>query len=393
MTDLIVKLFIKNNKDIEKTEVRTAYGVVAGIVGVICNLILFVMKLIIGMFLNSVAIIADAFNNLSDAASSVIGMIGAKLAAKPADAEHPFGHGRYEYISALIVSFLILEVAFSCFKDSFSKILHPENIDFNLVSVIILSVSILVKLWLSFFNRKLGKRIDSKVMLATSKDAMGDCIVTGATILSLLCIYFLDLNIDGIVGCLVSLIVFIAGINVARDTIEPLLGEAVPSEMYKEICSFVESYEGIEGTHDLIVHSYGPSRKMATIHAEVRNDENIDTAHENIDRIEKEIIEKMGIFLVIHMDPIDVKSDHVKKYRDLVKSVISEINNNVSIHDFRMVDGKKQKNLVFDMVVPFSFSPEEKLSLQNEIVKKVKEKDKRLNCVINVENSFEGSGT
>ncbi|MBR4541101.1 MAG: cation transporter, partial [Lachnospiraceae bacterium] len=222
MTSFLEKHFIKDKEN------RTAYGVLAGIVGIICNVFLFIGKLIIGLLINSSAVIADSFNNLSDAASSVISLVGAKLAAKPADEEHPFGHGRYEYIVALIVSFLILEVGFTCFKSSVDKILHPEDLSITTVALIILIVSVLIKVWLSLFNRQLGKKIDSKVLLATAKDALGDVFVTSAAICSLLIYKIFDLNVDGYVGCIVAIMVFWAGISVARDTIEPLLGEAVP---------------------------------------------------------------------------------------------------------------------------------------------------------------------
>ena len=244
--------------------------------------------------------------------------MGAKLAAKPADEEHPFGHGRYEYIVALIVSFLILEVGFSCFKSSVDKILHPEDLSITTVALIILIVSVLIKVWLSLFNRKLGKKIDSKVLLATAKDALGDVFVTSAAICSLLIYKIFDLNVDGYVGCIVAIMVFWAGISVARDTIEPLLGEAVPEELYRQICDKVMSYDGIEGTHDLIVHSYGPTRRMASIHAEIKNTLAMETAHEIVDKIEHDVLAEMNIFLVIHMDPIDTDNETVNNVKCVV---------------------------------------------------------------------------
>ncbi len=382
MTDLLEKLFIKDKKD------RAAYGVLAGVVGIICNVFLFAGKLIIGLVVNSSAVITDSFNNLSDAASSVVSLIGAKLAAKPADKEHPFGHGRYEYIVALIVSFLILEVGFTCFKTSIEKIFHPEDLNISVVAIVILVASVLVKIWLSLFNRKLGKKIDSKVLLATAKDALGDVFVTSATIVSLLIYNILGLNVDGYMGCIVALLVFWAGISVARDTIEPLLGEAVPEELYREICEKVSSYEGIEGTHDLIVHSYGPARRMASIHAELKNTLSIETAHEIVDKIEQDVLKELNIFIVIHMDPIDTDNEAVQSTKEIVACAVKEKDPSASIHDFRMVSGTDQINLIFDLVLPYSYKKEECKHFTETLEKSLKSKDSRYNCVITVEHSY-----
>lgn len=382
MTNLLEKIFIKDKKD------RSAYGVLAGLVGIICNVFLFAGKLIIGLIINSSAVMTDSFNNLSDAASSVISLIGAKLAAKPADKEHPFGHGRYEYIVALIVSFIILEVGISCFKTSLEKIFHPEDLNISLIALIILIVSVFVKIWLSLFNRKLGKKIDSKVLLATARDAMGDVFVTSATIVSLLIYRFLGWNVDGYMGCLVAVMVFLAGISVTRDTIEPLLGEAVPEDLYKEICEKICSYEGIEGTHDLIVHSYGPTRRMASVHAEIKNTLSIETAHEIVDRIEQDVIRDLNIFLVIHMDPIDTDNEAVQSTRKIISDAVKEKDPSASIHDFRMVSGTDQINLIFDLVLPYSYKKEECRKFTDDLEGKLKKIDQRYNCVITVEHSY-----
>ena len=382
MTNLLEKIFIKDKKD------RSAYGVFAGLVGIICNVFLFAGKLIIGLIINSSAVMTDSFNNLSDAASSVISLIGAKLAAKPADKEHPFGHGRYEYIVALIVSFIILEVGISCFKTSLEKIFHPEDLNISLIALIILIVSVFVKIWLSLFNRKLGKKIDSKVLLATARDAMGDVFVTSATIVSLLIYRFLGWNVDGYMGCLVAVMVFLAGISVTRDTIEPLLGEAVPEDLYKEICEKICSYEGIEGTHDLIVHSYGPTRRMASVHAEIKNTLSIETAHEIVDRIEQDVLRDLNIFLVIHMDPIDTDNEAVQNTRKIISDAVKEKDPSASIHDFRMVSGTDQINLIFDLVLPYSYKKEECRKFTDDLEGKLKKIDQRYNCVITVEHSY-----
>ena len=382
MTGILEKLFIKDKTD------RASYGVLAGLVGIICNVFLFAGKLLIGLLANSSAVITDSFNNLSDAASSIIGLVGVKLAAKPADKEHPFGHGRYEYIVALVVSFIILEVAFSCFKSSLDKIFHPEDLTVTTVSFIILGMSVLVKIWLSLFNRKLGKKTNSKVLLATAKDALGDVFVTSATIISLLVFMIFDINIDGYMGCIVSVMVFIAGISIARDTVEPLLGEAVPEELYKEICEKVCSYPGIEGTHDLIVHSYGPAKRMASLHAEVKNTLSLEEAHEIADKIEQDVLSELNIFLVIHLDPIDTDDETVKTYKDMVCSVVSSRDASASIHDFRLVNGVDQINLVFDLVLPYSYKKEDYNRFTEDLKTILKEKDHRLNCVITVEHSY-----
>lgn len=391
MTEFLVRHFVKNHEDVEKVSVRTAYGVLASVVGIFCNVLLFVVKGAVGFFLHSVSVMADAFNNLSDAGSSIIGLVGVRMASKPADEEHPFGHGRIEYIAALVVSFLVLQVGFTFFKDSIRKIQNPEELKFQAVSVIILVLSIGVKLWMGMFNKKLGKKIDSKVMMATATDAMGDVVTTTATIASVLFFKITGINIDGIVGIGVSLVVMWAGIGIAKDTLEPLIGEAVAPEEYVRISRFVEKYEGIVGSHDLIVHNYGPGRSMASIHAEVPNDVDIEVSHEIIDRIERDAAKRLGIFLVIHMDPVETKDAHVLEVRHQVEQILDAVDFRVSIHDFRMVDGKEQINLIFDMVVPFEYSTQKQNELKMTLRKLLQMADKRYQCVITIERSYVAS--
>ena len=391
MTEFLVRHFVKNHEDVEKVSVRTAYGVLASVVGIFCNVLLFVVKGAVGFFLHSVSVMADAFNNLSDAGSSVVGLVGVRMASKPADEEHPFGHGRIEYIAALVVSFLVLQVGFTFFKDSIRKIQNPEELKFQAVSVIILVLSIGVKLWMGMFNKKLGKKIDSKVMMATATDAMGDVVTTTATIASVLFFRITGINIDGIVGIGVSLVVMWAGIGIAKDTLEPLIGEAVAPEEYVRISRFVEKYEGIVGSHDLIVHNYGPGRSMASIHEEVPNDVDIEVSHEIIDRIERDAAKRLGIFLVIHMDPVETKDEHVLEVRHQVEQILDAVDSRVSIHDFRMVDGKEQINLIFDMVVPFEYSTQKQNELKMTLRKLLQMADKRYQCVITIERSYVAS--
>ena len=388
MTEFLVKHFVKDYKDVEKVSVRTAYGVLASIVGIFCNVFLFAVKFAVGLVLGSVSVTADAFNNLSDAGSSVIGFVGVKMAEKPADADHPFGHGRMEYIAALVVSFLVIEVGFTFLKDSVGRIRTPEAMSFSAVSVFILLLSIAVKLWLGLFNRKLGERIDSKVMKAVFTDAMGDVVTTGATILSLVFFGATGINIDGFVGAGVALVVMWAGVGIARDTLEPLIGEAIDPEEYEKIKSFVESYDGIEGTHDLIVHNYGPGRSMASIHAEVPNNVDIERSHEIIDRIERDAGKNLGIFLVIHMDPIETRDESVLRIRQKTEEILGKLDPACSLHDFRVVPGEGQTNLIFDMVIPIEYDEKMRKELPQRLAEQVKEVDPRYQCVITVDYDY-----
>jgi len=389
MTEFLVNKFIKDSANIESTEVRTRYGMLASVVGIFCNVLLFSVKLAIGLILSSLAVTADAFNNLSDAASSIISFVGVKMAGKPADAEHPFGHGRIEYIAALIVSFLVIEVGFTFFKSSISKIMHPEEITFDPVPFIILILSILVKLWMAFFNNKLGKRIDSKVMLATAADSLGDVITTSATVISIVICHFTSINVDAIAGLIVSGIVIWSGVSIAKDTLEPLIGQRVPSELYQKITDMVESYEGIVGAHDLIVHNYGPNRSMATIHAEVPNDVSIEASHEIIDRIERDAKKKLNILLVIHMDPIEMRDEEVLELRDKTSHIVHALDPELHFHDFRVLKENEKKNLVFDLVVPDSYTEKDANRVMHQLIALLHEMEKNVDCIITLDRSFE----
>ena len=388
MTEFLIRHFVKDYQNIQDVEVRTRYGSLAGMVGICCNLLLFTVKLLTGLLVNSISVMADAFNNLSDAASSIISIVGVKMAEKPADEEHPFGHGRIEYISAFIVAFLVIEVGFSLFKTSFGKIRNPEPMVFQWLSVGILVLSVGVKLWMGIFNRKLGKRIDSKVMMATAADSLGDVAATTATIVSMLIFGIFNVNVDGIVGLAVSVVVMIAGVNIAKDTLAPLIGEAIDPEVYREITQFVESYDGIVGSPDLIVHNYGPGRSMASIHAEVPSDVDIETSHEIIDRVERDAVRKLHLFLVIHMDPIETKNAKVDNYRKIAGEVLDQVDSRLSLHDFRIVDGKEQVNLIFDLVVPRDYTPQMKSQVKEQVASGIREKIRNSTCVITVENSY-----
>lgn len=390
MVDFLVKKFVKDYEKTEKQSVRTSYGVLASIIGIICNLILCGIKIIIGVMIQSISVIADGFNNLADAASSIVSFVGVKIAGRPADKEHPFGHGRVEYVSALIVAFLVIEVGFSCFKSSFNKILNPEVILFNPVLVAILLMSVLVKVWLAYFNHKLGKRINSSVMKATATDAKGDVIITLTTILSIIVGKVTGLAIDGYTGIAVSVFVLVSGYNIAKDTLEPLLGAAVDRDLYEKVTKKVESYEIIVGSHDLIVHNYGPTQKMATIHAEIPNNINFEEAHEVIDQIERDVLRDLDIFLVIHMDPIEVNNSFVDDIKDKVVQLITQLEADSSMHDFRVVNGEHQVNLIFDLVIPYDYDQKESHHLVAQIHEEIRKLDPKYQCVISLEKSYIG---
>ena len=388
MINFLVKRFVKDYENVENAKVRTAYGMLASILGICCNLFLFSSKLFAGFLVNSISVMADAFNNLSDAASSIIGFVGVRMAEKPADEEHPFGHGRMEYIAAFMVAFLVVQVGFSLLKTAVEKILHPETLSFSLFSVGILVLSVLIKLWMASYNRKLGKKINSTVMMATAADSLGDVGATSATIVSLLVFRFFHINIDGIIGLVVSVLVLIAGINIAKDTLAPLLGEAIDPEVYKKISDFVESYDGIIGSHDLIVHNYGPSRSMASIHAEVPSKVDIETSHAVVDQIERDALEKLGIFLVIHMDPVETDNELAAILKEMAIDVILHLDSRLTLHDFRIAQSPARINLIFDLVVPRDYTRQMREELTRQVCEKVRERDRRCACIVTVENSY-----
>lgn len=388
MTGFLVKRFVRDHENTENADVRTAYGVLASIVGICCNLLLFSAKILLGMMVHSISVMADAFNNLSDAASSIISFVGVKMAQKPADRDHPFGHGRIEYISAFIVAFFVIQVGFSLFKNSIGKIQKPEEMVFSHISITILLLSIGIKLWLGIFNRTLGKRIHSTVMMATAADSLGDVAATSATMVSLIVFGIWGINIDGIIGLAVSAVVMIAGVNIARDTLAPLIGEPIDPKIYREIKEFVEQYEGIVGTHDLIVHNYGPSKSMASIHAEVPSDENIQVSHEIVDTIERECLRKLGIFLVIHMDPVETHNEQVRAVKDQLGKVLEGLDSRLEFHDLRVVDGTLRINLIFDLVVPRDYNEAMRDTLRTRISEEMHRQDERFSCIITMENSF-----
>lgn len=367
MTDLLIKLALRTGKDgigiivdSKDAKCRARFGALSSIVGVVCNIILFIAKLIIGTISGSIAITADAFNNLSDMGSCFISLFGMKLAARPADKDHPFGHGRYEYLTTMAVAVVILMVAFELGKSSVQKIISPEAVSFSWALVIVLVISILVKLWMSVFNRKLGKTIDSGVLKATASDSINDCISTGVVLITTVVVHLLKLpveiggRIDGVMGLLVALFILWSGIGVIKENLGYILGEAPNEELVKELTEKVTAYEGIFGIHDLIVHNYGPTMYIATLHAEVSSSVDVMETHDLIDCIEREVGNELGIMLTIHMDPIVTDCEKTSAMKHMIKQLVSAIEDGVTIHDFRMVEGPTHTNLIFDAVLPYS---------------------------------------
>lgn len=362
MVTLLAKIFIKEKED--KVKIRQSYGVLCGVVGILLNIVLFVGKFLAGFISNSIAITADAFNNLSDAGSSFMTLIGFKLAGVKPDSEHPFGHGRMEYVSGLIVAAAILLMAYELIRDSIGKILHPEKTEFSILVLIILLVSIMVKLYMAYYNRKIGKQIDSAAMKATAMDSLSDTCATAVVLLATLVGHYTDFYIDGWCGILVGLFILYAGINAAKETLNPLLGQPPDDTFVEEIYQIVMAHEEICGIHDLIVHDYGPGRQMISLHAEVPSDGDILETHDAIDNVENELRTKLGCDATIHMDPIITKDAHIRELRESVAAILKEISADISMHDFRAVMGPTHTNLVFDLLVPFKFQFEDEELMQ-----------------------------
>lgn len=359
MVTLLERIFLKGKK-MEPSELRQRYGVLCGSLGIFLNIILFAGKFLAGTVSRSIAITADAFNNLSDAGSSAVTLIGFKLAGAKPDPSHPFGHGRMEYISGLIVAASILIMAFELVKNSVEKILHPSEVNFSMLSVVVLTASIAVKAYMAYYNRRIGKKIDSAAMRATSMDSLSDMIATLVVLAATVAGHFTKFNIDGYCGVLVSVFIFYAGISAARETLNPLLGQPPEKEFVNRIEQIVMSHSGIYGIHDLIVHDYGPGRQMITLHAEVPARGNILELHDEIDLVEMELKEKLGCQATIHMDPIVTDDKETAILKGQIKEILQKIDGHISMHDFRMVVGPTHTNLIFDVVVPYESQLSEK---------------------------------
>ena len=372
MISILSRIFIKNHTETSNPGVRRAYGVLCGAVGIFLNVILFAAKYLAGTLTGSIAIVADAFNNLSDAGSSIITLLGFKLAAKKPDRDHPYGHGRFECIAGLVVSFVILMMGFDLAKTSVTKILHPEDVDFSILSICILIGSILVKLYMALYNRSVGKRISSAAVMATATDSLSDVCATTMVLAATLVARFTGVNIDGWAGAIVSLVILWAGYNAAKDTIDPLLGQAPDPEFVQRIADIVNRYPEVVGIHDLAVHDYGAGRVMISLHAEVPASGDIMALHDVIDTIERDLQEELNCNAVIHMDPISTDDQLITSTRELLKERIhAQLSPDISIHDFRMVPGPTHTNVIFDAVVPYEF-PQSDAQVQQEISKLVR---------------------
>jgi len=387
LTNLLIKLFVKNYQNTSDFKVREQYGKFAGIVGIATNFLLFLLKITVGIAFNSISITADAVNNLSDSGSSIVTLMGFKMSGKPADAEHPYGHARMEYISGLVVSFIVLFLGLQLIQSSFDKIIHPSAAEFSLITIFVLAAAILIKLWQCLFYRKISKIINSSVLAATSVDSRNDILATSAVLAASIITYFTGYNFDGYMGIIVAVVIVISGIKLIGETINPLLGMAPSKELVEQIYNNILEYDGIIGMHDLAVHSYGASKCFASVHCEVPAEQDIMVSHDLIDNIERDFIKNHGIHMVIHLDPVvtsDAKTDSLKAE---VSAMLKKISSDVSMHDFRVVWGVSHSNIIFDVVVPagFAYSDSELNALICDEIAKI---DSTYNAVVTIDHNY-----
>jgi cation diffusion facilitator family transporter len=356
LTNFLIKLFIKNYKNVSDYHIREQYGKVASIVGIATNFLLFLIKISVGLIFNSISITADAINNLSDSGSSLVTLAGFKISGKPADAKHPYGHARMEYISGLIVSFFILFLGLQLIQSSIDKIIHPQTAQFSIITLVLLLISILIKLWQCLFYRKISIAIDSVTIWATSVDSRNDVVTTTAVLFAVIITRLTGINFDGFMGVLVAVFVLTTGIKLIMDTTTPLLGTAPKKELVDSIYKKIRSYDHIIGLHDLTVHSYGTGRNFASVHCEVPAEQDIMMSHDIIDNIERDFFKDKGIHLVIHLDPVVTNDERTNELKKVIENMIKNISDEITIHDFRVVWGVSHSNLIFDIVTPFDFS-------------------------------------
>jgi len=388
MTDWIINLFARKYRDMDENSARQYLGEFSGRVGIIANLLLFSIKLAAGILSSSVAVIADAFNNLSDAGSAIVTLVGFHLASAPPDKEHPFGHGRMEYISAMAISVIIMLAGYELAKTSIKKIISPDDTTFGVLPFIIILTAIIVKIWLMVFYTRVGKKINSEALFASAVDSRNDAICTSLVVISAAVSIFAKISIDGYVGTAIAAFVMWSGISVLKDTVSLLLGQAPDPELVKSIRETVLGYDKIIGLHDLIVHSYGPTKRIISFHADVSCEEDLMRSHDLIDRIERDLMGKYNAVVCIHMDPVDTKDERIKEMKALVEGIIKEVDSSVSLHDFRVVFGETHTNLIFDMVVPFHYKEKDINILRERVQKLVWETDPNLYTVVTVENSY-----
>lgn len=387
MSEFLIKLFVKDNKDVTDADVRGRYGNLTSIVGIVVNVLLFAMKFFVGTLTRSVSIIGDAVNNLSDAGSSVISFISFKISKKPADREHPFGHARVEYIGATIIAVIILFIGLELLKSSVEKILNPEPIMFRVVTVVILAISIVTKLWLYFFNKGLAKRINSSMMQATAVDSLSDVLATSAVLVSTVISPLIGFQLDGFMGIAVTIFIVVSGIDILKDTAGHILGLAPSDELITRIEEYIEKYDNVLGMHDLMVHSYGPRRCFASVHVEVNANEDILISHDLIDNIERDIAVDYGIHLVIHLDPLIIDDPIVNELHRTVEQVVAAVDETLSIHDFRVVKGTTHSNLIFDVMVSYQCNKSDDQIL-SEIIRGIDDLQRNLYAVVTIDRSY-----
>lgn len=384
MTNLLIRLFVKNYDNPGSEAVRIRYGTLSGIVGIVLNVILSVFKMIFGAITKSISIVADGANNIFDAVSSVINLVGFKISGKPADEEHPFGHGRVEYVSALTLAFFILIMGVELIKSSVDRFTNPEAVIFSVPAVVVLVFSIFAKIWLALFNRKVGKIINSVAVDAVVTDSIGDILATTCSLIALISSKFTDFPVDGIMGIIVALIIIYAGIDIIRGTMGPLLGEPPSKETVEKLEELVLSFDGIVGIHDLVLHSYGHSKIIGSLHAEVPAEIDILHSHDTIDLIERTVNEKLGIEISIHMDPI-INDERTHDLKASVDEIIAGLCPEASMHDFRVVDGPTHTNLIFDVVLPSKIAEND---FRNMVECEVKQLDEKYFTVINIDRNY-----
>ncbi len=387
MTNLLIRLFIKDNENTKNSRVRTAYGNLASFICIICNALLFIGKFLVGTLSGSVSIAADAVNNLSDASSNIISLIGFKLGSRPADDEHPYGHARYEYLSGLTVSVMILVIGIELLKTSILKIANPSDVEFSRWTIFVLLTSILVKLWMMLFNTAIGKKINSKTLEATARDSLNDVITTSVVLISSVISYYTHLELDGYMGILVALFILYSGIQLVKDTIDPLLGKAPDPEFVSMIQEKILSYPGVLGTHDLIVHDYGPGRLFASVHVEMAAEDDVLKSHDIIDNIERDFLQNEYLHLIIHFDPIETDNKTTNSLRTWINDIVKNIDDSLSIHDLRIVSGPTHTNIIFDCVVPVSFHMSDK-DIIKQIISIVQTEHPNYNCIITIDTSY-----
>lgn len=381
MTKLLLRLFIRSDGRENATMRHASIGKLAGVVGIVCNCLLFLAKLILGLVAGSVSIVADAVNNLSDASSSIITVLGFHMAQRPADEHHPYGHARYEYLSGFVVATMILVIGFELARSSVDKIIHPSPVDFTNAAIAIMLGSILVKLWMALFYRRLGKMIQSTTLYATSADSRNDVIATAAVLIGCLINRFFGVNVDGWMGLMVALFILYSGVSIARDTISPLLGKQADGELLERISSLILEHDRILGIHDLLVHDYGPGSYFASVHVELSADEDPQICHDIIDDIECDAMRELNVHLVIHYDPVNTCDEELNKMRGVMEEIVREIDPQLSIHDLRIIRGGKQTRLSFDLAVPYAMSDRHD-ALKQQIDEALAARDKHYKTII-----------